>query len=200
MSNAAAAPPPFPTLHTPRLVLREITTDDAPALLAIHGDAETMRWFGTDPPPDLAAAKQLVQLFAGWRLQANPGTRWGLQRADDPRLLGSVGLFAWNRAWRKCSLGYELARDAQGQGLMHEALCAVLDWGFAQMQLHRVEAQVHPDNTASLRLVQRLGFQQEGRLREVGHWAGQAHDLLQWGLLQREWRATGTPQASAVVR
>jgi hypothetical protein len=60
--------------------------------------------------------------------------------------VGSCGLFAWNREWAKCSTGYELARTARGQGLMREALRAAFDWGFAQMGLHRIEAQIHPDN------------------------------------------------------
>lgn len=184
----------FPTLETARLRLREITPTDAPALLAVHGDAELMRWFGSDPLPDLAAAEGLVALFAGWRRQPNPGTRWGLERKDQPGLVGTVGLFAWNRNWRKCALGYELAREAQGQGLMREALAAVLAWGFAHMALNRVEALVHPDNAASLKSVRHFGFAEEGRLRQLGHWGGRYHDMLQFALLRSDWAdAHNTP-------
>lgn len=180
--------PDFPTLHTARLVLREITEADAPALLAIHGNAEHMRWFGADPLQDLAGAQALVQLFAGWRRQPNPGTRWGVALDGAPGLIGSCGLFAWNRAWRKCTVGYELAPQATGQGLMREALTAMIEWGWREMQLHRIEAQVHERNTASLGLLTRLGFVTEGRLREVAFWGGQHHDLLQLSLLASEWR------------
>ena len=116
----------------------------------------------------------------------NPGTRWGIQRGDDDRLLGSVGLFSWNRQWRKCSVGYELAPEAQHQGLMREALGAVLPWGFEHMMLHRIEALIHPDNLASITLVRGLGFVEEGRLREVGRWGGQQHDMLMFSLLRGE--------------
>ncbi|BAL94646.1 GNAT family N-acetyltransferase [Rubrivivax gelatinosus] len=187
----------FPTLETPRLLLREIGPDDAPALLAIHGDAEHMKWFGTDPISTLAQARALVETFAGWRRQPNPGTRWGLVRRDAPEagLIGSCGLFAWNRGWRKCTLGYELARAACGQGLMHEALQAVLAWGHETMQLHRLEAQVHERNRASLALLQRLGFEHEGRLREVAWWGGQPHDLLMLARLAGS-RLAGPPPAA----
>ncbi|MEJ6001396.1 GNAT family N-acetyltransferase [Paucibacter soli] len=180
----------FPVLETPRLRLREIVASDAPALLAIHGNAEHMRWFGCDAMADLAAAENLVRTFAGWRQAPNPGTRWGLELKDQPAgLIGSCGLFAWHRGWRKCALGYEIAPGLAGRGLMQEALRAVLDWGFAEMgELHRVEAQIHPDNTASLKLARRLGFVQEGRAREVGFWGGRHHDLLQLSLLRREWQ------------
>jgi len=179
--------PPFPVIETERLLLREIVADDAPMLFAIHGDAELMQWFGNDPLPDLAAAQRLVALFASWRVAANPGVRWGLQLKGSTGLVGTCGLFAWNRNWRKCTLGYELAREAQGQGLMQEALLAALAWGFEHMALNRVEAQVHPDNKASLRSVQRLSFREEGRLRQLGYWRDQFHDLLQYALLREEW-------------
>lgn len=188
----------FPTLHTARLTLREITAADAAALWAIHGDGASMRWFGTEPLPDLAAAQALVETFAAWRRQPAPGTRWAIcRRGQEATLLGTCGLFAWNRAWRKCTLGYELHPSARGQGLMREALGAVLDWGFAQMALHRVEAQVHPENQPSLRSVERLGFVREGLLREVGFWGGRHHDLWQYGLLDRDWAAARADQASA---
>ena len=179
----------FPTLHTERLALRELVAADAGALLTIHGDTQHMRWFGTDPVADLAGAQKLVETFAGWRLQPNPGVRWGLERRGTPGLVGSCGLFGWNRAWRRCLLGYELARSHTGQGLMCEALQAVLGWGFSSMGLHRVEALVHPENAPSLALLARLGFAQEGRLREMARWAGQQHDMLQLALLRPDWHA-----------
>jgi ribosomal-protein-alanine N-acetyltransferase len=179
----------FPVLETERLLLREILPEDAGALFAIHGDASLMQWFGVDPLQDIAGAEKLVALFASWRAQPNPGTRWGLQPKGEAGLCGTCGLFAWNRAWRKCTVGYELAPDAHGQGLMHEALLAVLDWGFDNMQLNRVEAQVHPENAASLRSVERLGFRREGLLRELGFWRGRHHDLLQYSLLRKDWDA-----------
>lgn len=182
----AAPVPPFPTLETPRLWLREISAADALALFAIHGDAERMRWFGVDPLPDLAAASALVGTFASWRRAALPGTRWGLQPKQGGELIGTCGLFAWHATWRKCVVGYELARGAEGQGYMHEALSAALDHAFGTTALHRVEAQVHPQNTPSIRVLERLGFRLEGRQREAGHWGGRHHDMLMYGLLRTD--------------
>jgi ribosomal-protein-alanine N-acetyltransferase len=119
---------------------------------------------------------------------ANPGTRWGLQVKGQSKLIGTCGLFGWNRNWRKCTLGYELHPQARGVGHMNEALLAVLPWGFAQMALNRVEAQVHPSNAASLRSVERLGFKREGLLRQVGYWSGRYHDMCQYSLLRQEWQ------------
>ena len=179
----------FPTLQTERLLLREIQGADAEDLFAIHGDPELMRWFGNDPLPDLQAASKLVETFAGCRTLANPGTRCGIQPKHESRLIGTCGLFSWNRSWKKCVIGYELASAWHGKGHMREALGAVLSWGFEHMDLNRVEAQIHPRNTASVKLASTLGFVEEGLLREVGYWGGAFHDMLQLSLLRREYLA-----------
>lgn len=178
----------FPVLDTPRLLLREIVASDAAGLLAIHGDAEAMRWFGSDPLTSITQAGQLVDMFASWRRLPNPGTRWGIARKADGRLIGSCGLFKWNRTWKSCVIGYELAAPAQRQGFMREALSTVLDWGFEQMALNRIEAQVHAENTPSIALLGRLGFALEGNLREAGFWGGRHHDLQQFALLRRDYQ------------
>ena len=176
----------FPTLTTPRLFLREIVPADAPALFAIHSNDDAMRWFGSDTMLALQDAEKLIENFAAGRKLANPGTRWGITDRTSGQLLGSCGLFKWNRNWRSCALGYELAQAAWGQGLMQEALECVLDWGFEHMALNRVEAQVAPQNTASIKRLEALGFVREGLLRQAGFWLGEHRDLLQYALLRAE--------------
>ena len=186
-------PDTFPLLTTRRLQLRQIGPDDVPALLPVFADADAMRWFGTDPVHSEEQMAQIVALWQGWRQLPNPGTRWGIARREGGPLLGTCGLFAWNRGWRRATLGYELGRVAWGQGYMQEALQAVLGWGFREMGLHRIDACIHPDNTASLKLARKLGFVEEGRLRDAGFWLGQYHDLLQFSLLQPEFQPERAP-------
>ncbi|QSI34326.1 GNAT family N-acetyltransferase [Variovorax sp. RKNM96] len=190
MTNANAADVPaerFPSLATPRLTLREIAPTDAASLLAIHGDREAMRWFGSDPITSLPEAEQMVQTFASLRKPPVLGIRWAIERNQDRRHIGTCGLFRWNRNWKSCSVGYELARDTWGNGLMTEAVGAALTWGFESMALNRIEAQAHPENAASLKLLQRLGFVEEGRQRQAGFWCGEHHDLVQLSLLRYEY-------------
>ena len=179
----------FPSLSTKRLQLREIVASDAPALLAVHSDREAMKWFGSDPLVDLEAAERVIAGFANMRGVPCTGVRWGIVHADPGKggaLLGTCGVFRWNRGWRTCLTGYELARHAQGQGYMAEALRAVFAWAFEIMEVDRIEAQVHPLNVRSLTLLKRMGFVEEGLLREAGLWMGERRDLVQLGLLRRE--------------
>ena len=180
--------PEFPKLETPRLRLIELDHQHASALLEIHQDARHMRHWGANPFGNLSAAHEFISACrAGWKMQV-PVMRWALERRADGEILGTCGLFNWEQRWQKCFLGYEINPGAQRQGLMGEALKKILTWGFERGQLHRVEALIHPDNQASLGLAAQLGFQVEGRLREVAFWNESRHDMLQLGLLQPEWQ------------
>jgi ribosomal-protein-alanine N-acetyltransferase len=175
----------FPTLSTSRLSLREPLPGDAPFLFAVHGDDEGMRWFGTDPMTDISEAEKLIEVFADWH-RSNSGIRWAIERLSDGLFLGTCGLFRWNKSWRSCVVGYELAPFARGNGYMHEALSAAIDYGFERMQLNRIEAQVHPQNVPSIHTLETLGFLREGHQRQAGYWRGTYHDLLQFALLRAE--------------
>jgi len=178
----------FPLLRTDRLTLRRLEASDAVELFAIHSDRDAMQWFGVDPMSRLDQARELIETFARWRTAPNPGTRWGIERNDDARLIGTCGLFKWQRDWRKCMVSYELSRAATGQGYMEEALHAVLPWGLREMELNRVEALIHPDNLPSIRLAERLGFVFEGTLREGAYWSGSFHDMQVYALLAHDYR------------
>ncbi|SNS76329.1 ribosomal-protein-alanine N-acetyltransferase [Noviherbaspirillum humi] len=177
----------FPTLSTARLRLRRVTMQDADALFAIHSDVEWMKWYGVEPVTQRVQAEQLADMFSGWFV-AGTGFRWALERRLDGRLIGTCGLFRWNKSWRNCVIGYELARDCRRQGYMREALETVIDYGFDRMQVHRIQAETHPDNHDSIQLAQRLGFRYEGVHREQAYWSGHYHDLNCYSLLEQDWR------------
>lgn len=174
----------FPELRTARLRLREILPRDAPAWFALQSNPEVMRWYGADPMHELAQMQRLIGDCAAWRISGT-AIRWGIEFQGE--LIGSCGFARWNRAWHNCMLGYELAPAFQQRGLMQEALSSILTHGFAEMQLHRVVAEIHHQNPASLKLVQKLGFQYEGVHREVGMWGGRWHDLDCYSLLEQDW-------------
>lgn len=176
----------FPELRTERLILREILPSDADAVFRIFGNPDVMRLSGSDPLPDINAASALIEYFASGRMLSSPDIRSGIQLKDYSELIGTCGLFAWNVGWRKCSVGYELDLAWQRKGLMSEALCVMLGWGFSEMSLHRVEAQAHPDNFRSIKILESLGFMREGTLRQAAHWGDEVHDMSQFGLIAHE--------------
>lgn len=177
----------FPTLFTDRLELREIVASDVDDLFSIHSDLELMKWYGSDAMTDRSQAEGLVGWCKKIRTLDNPGVRWGISFRGDSRLIGSCQIANWFRHSRRAALGFELGRDFQTQGIMREALTAVISWSFYNMQLNRVEAQTHPQNLPARGLLSRLGFVEEGHLRQAGYWAGQHQDLVQHSILLKEW-------------
>lgn len=180
-------PDQFPILKTQRLVLRETSEHDVDAVFAMESDPVAMRYWSRPPMTDLSEAVASVQRAMGF-FPARVGLRWSIARPADDRMLGHVSLFDFNEQSGRADLGYGLAREHWGQGFMHEALVAVVDYAFGPLGARRLEADTDPENVASMRALERLGFTREGTLRERWVVAGQISDSAVWGLLAREWR------------
>lgn len=182
-------------LHTPRLHLRPLHADDAPALFEIHADPRFAQFWSSPPWTTLAQAEALIAQDQV-DLQSGEHLRLGIVRREDGALLGSCSLFKIHPTNRRAELGYGLGPAHWGGGYAREAVAALLAFGFSEsgLNLHRVEADIDPDNIASARLLDRLGFQLEGRLRERWIVGGVVSDSALYGLLQREWLARGARQ------
>jgi RimJ/RimL family protein N-acetyltransferase len=178
----------LPTLTGRRVALRWLTARDVPALLAVFGDPEVVRYMDHGAHASEAdAAALLAHIEAGFA--ARTLFQWGVTRRDDDAVIGTCTLFGLANGHRRAEIGYALARPAWGQGIMAEALPLALDFAFDVLGLHRVEADVDPRNAASLRSLARLGFAREGYLRERYHVHGEIQDSVFLGLLAAEWRA-----------
>ena len=173
-------------LQTPRLLLRPLRLDDADALLAIFNDPLVMRYWST--PPWTSSEQALVLINRDLDGMARgEHIRLGLQRLDSQALIGHCTLFAWSRQSRRAEMGYGMARACWGQGYMDEALRALLQWGFASLDLNRAEADIDPRNTASERSLLRLGFVKEGHLRQRWIVGDEVSDTGLYGLLRSDW-------------
>ena len=175
------------TLRTDRLILRPLVPSDAEALFAVHSDPRVMRYWSCPPWTDLAQAEENIAKDRR-ALAAGEYLSLGIELADTTELIGTCSLFDFMPQCRRAELGYGLARACWGRGYMHEALQALLDFGFGELDLHRVEADVDPRNLASTRCLERLGFVLEGHLRERWIVAGEVSDASLYGLLRSDWR------------
>jgi [ribosomal protein S5]-alanine N-acetyltransferase len=176
----------FPVLETDRFLLRESTLMDARDIFAVFGDEAVTRFYNVSTFTDIQQAREVVQSRQR-RFEAGQGVRWAIARKEDNRVIGSCGFANWVREWRKAELGYELGSDWWGRGIMTECLREALRYAFRRMNLNRVEAMVMPGNDASVRVLHKLGFSEEGLLREFGIWKGKPQDLRLFSLLHREW-------------
>lgn len=169
---------------------------DLDALFSIFSDAQTLRYWSHEP---FATREQGAEYLAGIDAGRADGSlfQWAIADAATDVLLGTLTLYAWDRTHRRAEIGFILGRVHWGQGLAAEALRAALAFAFGPMDLHRVEADVDPDNTASLALLARLGFREEGHLAERWFTFGAWHDTVLLGLLDRDYAASGGQSPSA---
>ncbi|MCM3900480.1 MAG: GNAT family N-acetyltransferase [Pyrinomonadaceae bacterium] len=184
------------TINATRVSLRWISEQDVDALYRIFSNTEVMRYWSTPPLADRNAAVDLLQeIHDGFRKQAV--LKWGIARRADDALIGTATLFNLNLDNHRAEIGYCLDRAQWGKGYMNEALQALLAYAFDELALHRIEADVDPRNSASLKTVERLGFQREGYLRERWQVNGEIQDAVFYGLLRPEWEAVKNAHSTA---
>lgn len=120
--------------------------------------------------------------------QNSEGGRLTLFIVHQARLAGTVGAVHFNKANKKCEIGYWLGQPFQGQGIMTKACKVLISYLFRTKDLNRMEIMAMPANTGSRAVAQRLGFRHEGTLRQAMYLAGAFHDLELYALLKAEWQ------------
>jgi RimJ/RimL family protein N-acetyltransferase len=178
---------PTPTLPTARLLLRPVTSADADALFAMHSNAHVLRYWDSPPWSERARADRFI-LACQHMADDGSGARLAIDRVSDQAFIGWCGLSRWNPDYRSASMGYCLDDVAWGHGYATEAARALLQWAFDTLDLNRVQAETDTRNTASARVLDKLGFVREGTLREDCIVNGEVSDSWVYGLLRREWR------------
>jgi len=181
--SAALREGELPTLRGVNVILRWLTADDLDALHDTFSDPEVARYLAVPRHASRADTERyLASIHEGFRTSSL--YQWGIEHAG--RIVGTCTLGGLDWENRRAEIGFVLARSAWGQGLMPDALTALIDHAFDDLKLHRIEADVDPRNGASLRLLERLGFRQEGYLRERYLKDGEIQDSVFFGLLRSD--------------
>ena len=174
-------------ISTETLTLRFLTEADLPEVYDIFSHPEVMRYWSYPPWTHKVQAEQwLMNVQEGYRTRND--IQLGIERQIDHILLGTCTLFQFHRTSRRAEIGYALGRPYWGSGYMHQALQALLQYAFETLNLNRLEADIDPRNQASARTLERLGFQNEGHLRERWIVNDEVSDTDLYGLLRREWQ------------
>ncbi len=175
----------LPTLRGSKVILRWLTTDDVDALFAIFSDPEVAHYLAIPRQHSREETERFLDgIHEGFRTSSL--YQWGIEH--NGRVVGTCTLGGIDWENRRAEIGFALVRASWGQGPMPDALAALIDHAFGALGLHRIEADVDPRNTVSLRLLERLGFRREGHLRERYFKDGEIQDSLMLGLLRSDRR------------
>lgn len=144
---------PFPKLTTKRLTLRQLSMDDQPGIFTLRTDPEVNKYLGRQTSKTLEDAANFID-----SILTNNALYWAITVTNSQDFAGTICLF--DISAEKCEIGYELLPGFQGRGIMQEALEKVLAYAFLSMQVQTVEAFTHIDNQKSIKLLEKIGFQQ----------------------------------------
>lgn len=182
-------------LRTPRLLLRQFRADDLEPLLVFHSDPQAVRYVPYPPRDREAVATVLQRKMAStaWR-QEGDLLELAVTKSDDGTVLGDVLLALRSVEHETVEVGYIFAPEHGGQGYATEAVRALLQLAFGQLGARRVTARVDARNTASRRLLERLGLRLEAQLLENEWFKGELTSETDYAMLAREWRAAAQPR------
>jgi ribosomal-protein-alanine N-acetyltransferase len=175
----------LPALETERLILRKQRLEDAADLFAYGSDPEVFRYTGWETYTSLADARSFLESTLA-RYERGEPAYWGIERRASGRLIGSIGFEWWAPEDFAAEIGYSLGRPYWNQGLMTEALRAVMRFGRDTLDLHRIQARVEAENIGSRRVMEKCGMQYEGAMRECVFGDGRFIDLQLYAILRSE--------------
>jgi ribosomal-protein-alanine N-acetyltransferase len=159
---------------------------DSNAVFRILADDEVTKYYDDTTFTDVSQATNQIEAWENG-FKSRRCIRWGIARKDN-QVIGSCGYYGFHTWHMRASIGYELARPFWRHGLMTEALKAIINLGFEEMDLNRIDAVVLPENIASLKLLEKLGFENEGFLKEYENWGRKGYvDLCMLSLLRKTW-------------
>lgn len=161
----------FPFLTTERLNLRHLDEKDIEPMQEYLSDDEYMRY--TDYPPNFTVNNEIINMWRDDAYNAKVMLRWCIALKDSDLCIGNIYLFlpyGDDLSGRKMDIGYEISKKYANKGYVTEAIKKVTRYGFKEMGLKRVQAQIVPEHIASIRAIEKCGFVNEGTLRNSCHY------------------------------
>lgn len=176
----------FTVLTTERLVLRKLSLEDVDAVFALRSDPEAMRYVPRPLAKDRDEAAAHIQVILDAQ-QANDGLQWAITLKGHPAMVGIIGFWRMKKEHYRAEIGYMVLPTHWGQGIVSEAIAAVVHHAFATLGFHSIEAIVDAQNPASMRVLEKNGFAREGWFKEDFFWNGEFLDSVHYGIVRPAW-------------
>lgn len=175
----------FPQLETSRLRLREMRPEDKDIVFAFNSDPVALKYIARVPFTRLEQAEEKVHAFRGGFIDRN-AVWWVFELKETGEVLGYGGLFEISQEDTKAEIGYGTVQKFWGQGYVGEAVAGMVRFGFEELKLHRIFGRVEDGNIPSARILQKLGFENEGLLRHDECAGGRYFNMNIWARLHSD--------------
>lgn len=174
---------PFPVIETKRLCLKQITVTDANDLFLLRSNKTAMKYLDRPLATSIQDIEELLKkINEHW--QQNIAIGWGITIKNAPRLIGTIGYYRIEKEHYRAEIGYMLHPNYWAMGIMNEAISAIIDFGFNTLKLHSIEANVNPNNVASIRILEKNKFRKEAHFKENYFFNGFFLDTTIYSLLK----------------
>lgn len=174
----------FPQLETKRLALKEFKSEFVADIFKLLSDQRVSAHETRQPYTEISQAERYVKARLFITRKREEGIIWAIALKDIDEVIGDIGYAPHNGF--NAEIGFKLRPDCWNQGIMTEAIAALTKFLFANIGTIRIEAMSRPENMASIRVLEKSGFQKEGILRQCEHHNGISHDMVMYSLLNRE--------------
>ena len=178
----------FPILHTDRLDLIEIKQSHLGDLFKLFGDENVTRFYNLLPLTNEQEAQKSIDWFQT-RFKDKLGIRWGIALKGQQNIIGTIGFNNFTKRHR-AQIGYDLQTKYWNNGYITEALKTVINFGFDNLEINRIEAEVMHGNQISEKVLNKLNFKKEGILREWMFWNEKHYDMIMFSLLKTDYKKT----------
>lgn len=155
----------LPVFKTDRLILRDINVYDAPDMFEYSCSPLVGPMAGWEPHKTVLETASVINLFIDSKNRGEPGV-FAIIHRENNKMIGTIELYNYKPGF-KAELGYALSPAYWGQGLIVEAANCLIDWGFNDLNLKRIEVAAFKENYQSQRVCEKLGFQKEGIARNA---------------------------------
>jgi ribosomal-protein-alanine N-acetyltransferase len=177
----------FPVFTTNRLQFRKLLPNDVYSVYELFSDKDTMRFDGGRTMGSINEAFQFISVFSVY--YPNSYIRWAVESRETGEFLGTAGFHKLSSEARRGEIGGELLKTKWGAGIGQEALFGLNQFAFNNLGLNRITAMISPKNVAAQKIVEKMGYQREGRLRDWEFWDGRFTDMDIFSLLSKEWQS-----------
>lgn len=168
-----------------RLLLRPMELDDAPVLFGFWSDPIVTKHMNASFT-DISQAQQMIEMLQGLFAE-NKAIRWTILLKHSNEIIGSCGFNYLDYENERAEIGYDLGFPYWGKGYAPEAIRTLIRFGFESLRLNRVEAKVEPENINSIKVLRKLRFVEEGKLRQYEKSKEVFVDLIMFSTLRTEW-------------
>lgn len=174
------------SIRTERLLIRPLVESDNTDLFAIFSNPLVTE-YAIGYPHETAEESQNYIRSVLDAYEQGTAAIWGITLINSEKLIGIIGYELWFPDHHRAEIGYTLAHEHWGKGYATEALRGAANYGFSQLKLNRIEATAQPDNQASWHVLQKVGFQREGFLKQFILSREKYRDVYFYSLVYDDW-------------